>query len=46
MIYVLDVCYICSAIDEVHMTYQPDHYGEIPTYELEDNGEVAKNFVH
>jgi hypothetical protein len=26
-------------------TYQPDYYGEVPTYQKENNGEVPKNFV-
>jgi hypothetical protein len=39
-IHVLEARYVCSIIDEVHMTYQPDHYGKVLTYELDDNGQV------
>jgi hypothetical protein len=28
-----------------YKTYQPNYYGEVPTYQLEYNGEEPKNFV-
>lgn len=47
MIQVLDTDDVLSTNNEVHThtTYQLGYFGELPTHQLENSGELPKNFV-
>lgn len=44
--YCIHVMFTAQLAKYIYTTYQLDCYGEVPTYQLENNGEVLKNVVH